>query len=83
MSTGRSILFVVNPNRDDARLAGEELAKRLGDLGFACYGNSDVELKGLSDASPEEIGQAEIAIVLGGDGTMLRAAESEIGRAHV
>ena len=79
MSTGRSILFVVNPNRDDARLAGEELAKRLGDLGFACYGNSDVELKGLSDASPEEIGQAEIAIVLGGDGTMLRAAESVRG----
>lgn len=79
MINQRALLFVVNANRSDARVAAEELAQRLGDLGFACYANSDVELKGLSDAGPEEIDQVEIAIVLGGDGTMLRAAESVRG----
>ncbi len=75
MSSKRSILFVINLNRGDARAAAEELAKCFGDGDFRCFANFEAELAGISDASAEEIANAEIAIVLGGDGTMLRAAE--------
>ncbi len=80
MKSGRSILFVVNPNRNDAQVAAEELTKILRDHGFHCYLDSEVGIADLSHASPEDLVKVEIAIVLGGDGTMLRAAESVRGR---
>ena len=79
MKNERSILFVVNPNRSDAKVAAEELAKILVDQGFHCFVDSEVEILGLSNASAADTANVEIAIVLGGDGTMLRAAESVRG----
>jgi len=79
MKNERSILFVVNPNRSDAKVAAEELAKILVDQDFHCFVDSEVEILGLSNASAADTANVEIAIVLGGDGTMLRAAESVRG----
>lgn len=79
MSTGRSILFIVNPNRADATDAALKLADKFSNSGFSLYTTSDTELDGLSPVTDSVLPQVEIAIVLGGDGTMLRAAEAVRG----
>ena len=60
-SNNRKVLLVVHPTRDDARLYGEELTKLLVADGFV--------------VSHDSAEGAEIAVVLGGDGTILRAAQ--------
>ena len=55
------MLLVVHPTRDDARLYGEELTQLLVADGFV--------------VSHDSAEGAEIAVVLGGDGTILRAAQ--------
>jgi len=79
MSGNRSILFIVNPNRDDARLAVEELIKKFSSAGFSLYTTSETDLDGVPPVTEEVLPDIEIAIVLGGDGTMLRAAEAVRG----
>jgi len=78
-SQGRSILFVVNPNRSDARAAADELADFFRGAGFDLYANPEAELSGIADFDAQHLTSVEIAIVLGGDGTMLRAAEAVRG----
>jgi NAD+ kinase len=60
-SNNRKVLLVVHPTRDDARLYGEELTQLLVADGFV--------------VSHDSAEGAEIAVVLGGDGTILRAAQ--------
>jgi NAD+ kinase len=79
MTKNRSILFIVNPNRTDATEAVLELADKLADAGFSLYTTSDTELDGLASLTDDVLPHVEIAIVLGGDGTMLRAAEAVRG----
>jgi NAD+ kinase len=79
MSNQRSILFVVNPNRSDARAGAEELAILFAKQGFLLCANPEAELSGIPDFDPQQVEKVEIAIVLGGDGTMLRAAEAVRG----
>ena len=79
MTKNRSILFIVNPNRDDARQAVQELIKQFSDAGFSLFTTTDAELDGLAAITDEALPEIEIAIVLGGDGTMLRAAEAVRG----
>lgn len=79
MSTPRSTLFIVNPNRADATEAVLELAKKFTKAGFALFTTSETKIEGLSPVSDEALKDVEIAIVLGGDGTMLRAAEAVRG----
>lgn len=79
MTKNRSILFIVNPNRADATQAEQELAKKFSSAGFSLYTTSDTELDGLAPITDEVLPDVEIAIVLGGDGTMLRAAEAVRG----
>lgn len=79
MTTNRSILFIVNPNRDDARLAVRELIKKFSAADFSLFTTSDAELDGLTSITDDVLPHIEIAIVLGGDGTMLRAAEAVRG----
>ncbi len=79
MTKNRSILFIVNPNRTDATQAVLELAGKFSSAGFSLYTTSDAELDGLASITDEDLPQVEVAIVLGGDGTMLRAAEAVRG----
>jgi NAD+ kinase len=60
-SSARKALLVVHPTREDARSYSKELATKLQAVGF--------------DVSDSDSTDAEIAVVLGGDGTILRAAQ--------
>ena len=71
----RSILFVINPNRPDARKVAEELCAILEPAGFTFFASNESGLTGAQDISSQSSATAEVALVLGGDGTMLRGAE--------
>ncbi len=79
MTVSRSILFIVNPNREDAKTAVLRLAHQFSNAGFALYTTSETVIDGLVPLTDEVLPEIEIAIVLGGDGTMLRAAEAVRG----
>lgn len=79
MTGSRSILFIVNPNREDATTAVLRLANQFSNAGFSLYTTSETEIEGLVPLTDEVLPEIEIAIVLGGDGTMLRAAEAVRG----
>lgn len=68
----RKALFVINPIREEARNAARELAELLED--FTVSTISDVDIAGIERVG--HVGDVEIAVVLGGDGTILRAAEA-------
>jgi NAD+ kinase len=72
----RTILLVIHPSKLEARIFATELAKELHSQGFSIVSAKPTEIEhviALSD--PGQIANLELAIVLGGDGTILRAAE--------
>ncbi len=75
----RSLLFIINTNRADAIAAAEELSKIFLTSGFTLHANAEVDIPGVSDVTDDVLDRIELVIVLGGDGTMLRAAESVWG----
>jgi NAD+ kinase len=70
----RNLLIVCNPSRVDAVVAAVELQQNLAST-FGIYTISDVDIPGLIKSTVPELPEIEVAVVLGGDGTMLRAAE--------
>jgi len=78
--TIRSAAVVISPSRAEAISAAKELAPLLYSAGFSLYTTSDVSLEGIKKVSPEDLPEIEIAVVLGGDGTILRAAEITLKR---
>ena len=67
----RNCLLVVHPTRAEALSAAQVFVKELGNSGFQIYANIDLSnTKLFSDDVT-----VEVALVLGGDGTILRAAE--------
>ena len=70
----RNLLIVCNPARVDAVIAAVELQQNLAST-FGIYTISDVEIPGIIKSSLADLPPLEVAVVLGGDGTMLRAAE--------
>jgi NAD+ kinase len=76
----RSCAFLVNPSRPEAIAAARELAPLLFSAGFSLYTISDVSIEGIKKVSVEDLPDLEIAVVLGGDGTILRAAEVTLSR---
>jgi NAD+ kinase len=67
----RNCLLVVHPTRAEALSAAQVFIKELGNSGFQIYANIDLaNTKLFSDDVT-----VEVALVLGGDGTILRAAE--------
>jgi NAD+ kinase len=76
----RSCAFLVNPSRPEAIAAARELAPLLFSAGFSLYTISDVSIEGIKKVSAEDLPDIEIAVVLGGDGTILRAAEVTLSR---
>lgn len=76
----RKALLVVNASRVDAVKAAEELSPLLVAAGFSLVTISEIAIDNVTNISPSQLEGAEIALVLGGDGTILRAAEVVIGR---
>ncbi len=70
----RNLLIVCNPARVDAVVAAVELQQNLAST-FAVYTISDVNIPGIIRSTIADLPTLEVAVVLGGDGTMLRAAE--------
>jgi NAD+ kinase len=70
----RNLLIVCNPARVDAVVAAVELQQNLAST-FGIYTISDVDIPGIIKSTLTDLPQLEVAVVLGGDGTMLRAAE--------
>jgi NAD+ kinase len=70
----RNLLVVCNPSRKDAISAAVELQKSLSPS-FEIFTISDVEISGIKKVKIKDLPEIEVAIVLGGDGTTLRAAE--------
>jgi NAD+ kinase len=76
----RSLAFLVNPSRPEAIKAAGELAPLLFSAGFSLYTVSDVSIEGIKKVATTELPEIEVAVVLGGDGTILRAAEVTLSR---
>ena len=74
MSTRKAIL-VVNPTRPEAVQAASTLATLLATESFELFTSSAVDISGVSGVAVDQLPDAEIVIVLGGDGTILRGAE--------
>jgi len=70
----RNLLVVCNPGRVDAVVAAVELQQNLAST-FGIYTISDVNIPGMIKSTLADLPPIEVAVVLGGDGTMLRAAE--------
>ena len=70
----RNLLVVCNPSRVDAVVAAVELQQNLAST-FGIYTISDVNIPGMIKSTLADLPPIEVAVVLGGDGTMLRAAE--------
>lgn len=73
--SSRSAILVINATRDEAVKAATILTSLLIAANFTCSTASDVSISGLKKVSSDDSLDAEIVIVLGGDGTILRGAE--------
>ena len=66
----RAALLVIHPTRTEALTAADEFTKSLSAKGFSIYANQPVN--GTTEFTNQTV---EVVVVLGGDGTILRAAE--------
>ena len=71
----RNLLLVCNPSRHEAVEIAERLAMDFARAGFSLYTISDVSIAGITNSTVDDLPELEVGVVLGGDGTMLRAAE--------
>lgn len=75
MSQKRAAVLVVNPSRAEAVEAATVLAGLLHKANFDLFTISDLSIGGVSNCTSDKLPEVEIAVVLGGDGTILRGAE--------
>jgi NAD+ kinase len=75
MSKKRAAVLVINPARTEAVEAANVLAGLLLKADFDLFTVSDVSINGVLNSALENLPEVEIAVVLGGDGTILRGAE--------
>ena len=71
----RRALLVINPGREAAILAAQELSSALIAANFELFTISDVEIASVKKVAVKDLPELEIVLVLGGDGTILRGAE--------
>lgn len=78
-SSTREILLVIHPTRLEARDFAARIVSALDGSGFTFYSNTKTEIAGINflerDAIYQKLSSIELALVLGGDGTILRGAE--------
>lgn len=79
MSARRAVVLI-NPGREEAVAAARELAAQLTSNNFELVTPTEVSVENISQSPISEIGEVEVAIVLGGDGTILRGAEVTLTR---
>jgi len=79
MST-RSLALLVNPSRSEAIAAASELVPLLTSAGFSLFTISDISIPSVTNVAAIDLPDIELAVVLGGDGTILRAAEITLAR---
>ncbi len=77
----RHAIFVVNASRAEAVAATKEISQILLKDGFTLSTPSDISILGIAQHAAEDLPKAEVVLVLGGDGTILRG--SEIARCQV
>jgi NAD+ kinase len=75
MSQKRAAVLVVNPSRAEAVEAASVLAALLLEADFDLFTISEVSITGVTNCATDNLPAVEIAVVLGGDGTILRGAE--------
>ena len=75
MSQKRAAVLVVNPSRAEAVEAASVLSTLLLNADFDLFTISDVSITGVTNCASDNLPAVEIAVVLGGDGTILRGAE--------
>jgi NAD+ kinase len=75
MSQKRAAVLVINPARTEAVEAATVLANLLKKADFELFTLSDVSISGVTNRTSDDLPEIEIAVVLGGDGTILRGAE--------
>jgi NAD+ kinase len=75
MSLRRAAVLIVNPSRAEAVEAASVLAALLLEADFDLFTTSEVSISGVTNSSADDLPAVEIAVVLGGDGTILRGAE--------
>jgi NAD+ kinase len=71
----RHAIFVVNASRAEAVAATKEISQILLKEGFTLSTPSEISILGISQHPAEEPPKAEVVLVLGGDGTILRGSE--------
>jgi NAD+ kinase len=71
----RNLLIVCNPTRVQAVEATIKLSADLRVAGFNLFTISDIDVDGVTKSLITDLPELEVALVLGGDGTILRAAE--------
>lgn len=76
----RNLLLVCNPTRREVIEAAQKLAVDFAKAGFALFTISDISIAAVANCTLEDLPELEVGVVLGGDGTMLRAAE--VTRTH-
>lgn len=79
----REILLVLHPTRPEAKQVAKDIAAKLKESGVSTYSVSDIEVPNVYSVNREQLkeklGSIELALVLGGDGTILRGAEQVHG----
>ncbi len=73
--TTRYAHFVVNPSKPEAIAAATEIGELLRASDFLITTSSEISISGIRQVEITESFEAEIVIVFGGDGTILRGAE--------
>jgi NAD+ kinase len=73
--SSRKAILVINATRPEAVQAATTLATLLTKDSFDLFTSSAVEISGVRSVAVDQLPEAEIVIVLGGDGTILRGAE--------
>jgi NAD+ kinase len=71
----RNVIFLVNASRPEALIATKDLSQLLLKEGFTLTTPSDVNVLGITQTPVADLPAAELVVVLGGDGTILRGAE--------
>lgn len=71
----RHAIFVVNASRAEAVTATKEISQILLKEGFTLSTPSEISILGIAQHTSDELPKAEVVLVLGGDGTILRGSE--------